>query len=157
MRRTCRAVALGLALVAGSAGAEHQHHREAEVRKFMLGFARDWGSNNPQVLSAYHDTHGDLINPFGRRAKGRMEIEKLVQDEHSTVFKGSRMEMVVESVRMPDNDIAFVDADVTITGAKGPDGSELAPQQFHLVSLLKRKHDEWRVLSSRPYAFILKK
>lgn len=151
MHRTCRLVALGVALVAGFAAAEHQHHRDAEVRNFMLGFARDWGSNNPQVLSAYHDVHADLINPTGRRARGRMEIEKLLQEEHSTVFKGTKMDLTIESVRFADNDVAFVDADVVISGAA------LAPQNLHLVTLLRRHHDEWRVLSSRPYAFLPRK
>ena len=155
MIRAC--VAVWLAAWLGAAFA-HAHRprtvHEAEVRALMTAFARDWNSDNPQAMSAYYQDHADFISPAGRRAHGRMEIEKLFQDEHSTIFKGSKMTVAVESVRFLRHDLVEVDAAVTIDELKHPDGSPRPPLKLHLVEVLNRRHDRWKVVSTRPYAFV---
>lgn len=117
-------------------------------------FARTWGTNDPQALSAFHEDHADLINPAGRRAHGRMEIEKLYQDEHATVFHGSRMVIEIETLRLVEDDLALVDATANVEGMKAPDGSVLPVRKYHLFNVLRRERDRWRAVASRPYQFV---
>ena len=152
MFKTCLVVVLSLALVAAPAPA-HEKARNVEVRAAFTAFARDWGGNNPQALSAYFEDHADLIDPSGRRATGRMEIEKLFQEQHSTIFKGSRMVFTVETVRFLEPDQVLADAEATVDGMKTPEGTVLPPQRFHVVTVMHRKHDIWRVVAWRPYVF----
>ena len=152
MFRLCLAMGLALALLAHPAGAHHRdRQRELDVRSVMDAFAKTWPSNNPQALSAFYQDHADVLNPSGRWARGRMEIEKLFSDEHSTIFKGSRMASTIDGMRFVDGDIVLVDSTITIEGMKGADGNALPPQSYHLVTVLHRKHDRWRMVASRPY------
>jgi uncharacterized protein (TIGR02246 family) len=146
--RTFVILLLALALPAGAA----HRRQEREVRGRLDQFATTWATNDPQKLSALFTVHGDLINPSGRWARGRMEIEKLFTDEHSTVMKGSRMTIAEVSIRFLDDDLAVVDASLTIEAMKGPAG-ELPPAKYHLALVMRKHDDVWMFVTARPYAF----
>lgn len=83
-------------------------------------FAAAWNRHDPKALAAFWAPDGDLINPFGRVAKGRAEVEKLFTDEHSAFMKGTTFTLTGMTVRLLAPNIAFTDWDVEISGMHAP-------------------------------------
>ncbi|HEX9148245.1 MAG TPA: hypothetical protein VF958_03705, partial [Thermoanaerobaculia bacterium] len=72
-------VALALGSMAGLAvAASEKGGSEAQVRARSQEFAASWNRHDPKAMAGVWAADGDLINPFGRTAKGRNEIEKLL-------------------------------------------------------------------------------
>jgi uncharacterized protein (TIGR02246 family) len=124
---------------------------EAAIRKLSADFAEAWAKDDAKAMASFWAPDGDLINPWLRVAKGPAEIEKLFQEEHSTIFKGTSYGLKVTGVRFLGADVAIGDWDSTITGMKGPDGSALPPMPPHHVTIvLQRKAGKWWIEAARP-------
>jgi uncharacterized protein (TIGR02246 family) len=124
---------------------------EAAIRKVSTEFSDAWAKDDANAMAALWAPDGDLINPWLREAKGRAEVEKLLQDEHSTIFKGTTYSLKVTSIRFLGADVAIADWDATILGMKGPDGSAVPPMPPHHVTLvLQHKSGKWWIEAARP-------
>ena len=53
---------------------------EAEIKARADEFAAAWNKHDTKAMADMWSTDGDLINPYGRVAKGRAEVEKLFLD-----------------------------------------------------------------------------
>ena len=141
-------VLLAVAVTAASWGAEMPalHARAAE-------FKAAWDRNDAKAIAALWAPDGDLINPFGRVAKGRAEVEKLFQDEQTTIMKGTKFVFVSESAHEIAPDVALADWDIEVTGMKGPDGAAMPPLKHH-VTVVWVKHDgQWWAAAARPVVY----
>jgi uncharacterized protein (TIGR02246 family) len=122
------------------------------VKERVAAFVTAWNQHDVKAMAACWAEDGDLINPFGRIAKGRDEVEKLFTDEHAGVMKQSTHEMKVESARMV-GDVALVDVDSTITGMHDAEGKELPVMKLHVFLVMKEKDGKWMIEAARPYAY----
>src|SRR5258706_2478929 len=84
-------ILLLLAMPATVAVTKAQAGDEAAIRKVFAGFGDAWGKDDAKSMASHWAEDGDIVNPQGRRANGRAEIEKLFADEHSTAFKGTHI------------------------------------------------------------------
>jgi uncharacterized protein (TIGR02246 family) len=109
---------------------------EAAIRKLSADFAEAWAKDDAKVMASFWAADGDLINPWLRVAKGPAEIEKLFQEEHSTIFKGTTYGLKVTGVR-------FLGPDVAI-GSPPP----MAPH--HVTLVLQRRAGKWWIEAARP-------
>ena len=123
---------------------------EAAIRKLSADFAAAWAKDDAKAMASLWAPDGDLINPWLRVAKGPAEIEKLLQEEHSTVFKGTTYGLKVTGVRFLGADVAIADWDSTISGMKGPDGSAMPPMPHHVTVVVQRKAGKWWIEAARP-------
>jgi uncharacterized protein (TIGR02246 family) len=143
----CALVGLGAALGEDAA-------REKEVRAVTDAFVAAWNKDDSRAMAAEWAPDGDLINPFGRWAKGRAEVEKLFADEHSTAMKGSTYALSNYQVRFPSPAIACADWDGEITGMHNPDGSAMSPFKHHVNVLYAKKAGHWWAVAGRAAAFL---
>lgn len=123
---------------------------EDAIKKVFADFAAAWEKDDAKGMAAFWADDGDLINPAGRVGKGRAEVEKLLADEHSSLFKGTRITFTVSGIRFLGRDVAIYDAAYEVVGAHGPDGKELPPQKGLLTSVLVKKSGQWRTVAARP-------
>lgn len=114
-------------------------------------FAQAWNRHDPAAMAQFYAADATLVNPFGRSAKGRAEIQKLFQYEQSAMMGNSRMEQTVTSVRPLGTEYAFVDSNVTISGIHSPDGTPMPTQRFVNSSLVVQRNGKWQFLDSRPH------
>ena len=145
------ALALVVALAPGATGAADD---EATVKKASADFVAAWNKHDPKALAACWTEDGDLINPWGRWAKGRAEVEKLFTDEQTGTgpLRDSAFEVTAESVRFASADVAVDDWEVSVTGAYDPDGTKHAgPLTFHCSSIRKKVGGAWPIYAGRPY------
>jgi uncharacterized protein (TIGR02246 family) len=121
---------------------------EDGVATFFEKLARAWGDNDGTRFAGYFADEGSLINPFGKRADGRAALASMYGDYFAGMLRGTTTTIALTHVRPVGSDHAFADADQTI---HGEDGEVL--MALHLVNLLRRQGEEWRLVDSRPYAF----
>lgn len=126
---------------------------ESEVRARGEDFAAAWNRHDAKTMAQIWAPEGDLINPFGRFAKGRGPIEKLFQDDHSGPMKTSRYRNVSFSVRTLTPDLAIADFDVEITGMKAPDNTALPTLKPHVTTLFKKEGGKWWILTARAFNY----
>jgi uncharacterized protein (TIGR02246 family) len=126
---------------------------EAAIRKLSNDFFAAWNRHDTNAMAATFAEDGDIINPFGRVAKGRAEIEKLFTDEHAGPFKGTTYTATV-SVRMLAPTVAIGDWDSEVTGMHDPAGKPLPPFNHHVAAAYVKKDGHWLAVVARPYAFL---
>jgi len=138
-----------LALPAGIAGPKTHASDEAAIRKVFADFAGAWGRDDAKSMASYWAVDGDVINPPGRRANGRAEIEKMFADEHATVFKGTHITFSEGTIHFVKPDVAVFTSDYEIPGAHPPNGADMTMKGI-VTSVMVKKNGKWWTLSARP-------
>jgi uncharacterized protein (TIGR02246 family) len=126
---------------------------EAAIRKLSNDFFAAWGRHDVKAMAATFAEDADIINPFGRVAKGRAEILKLFTDEHAGPFKGTTYTATV-SVRMLAPTVALGDWESTVDGMHDANGKALPPFKHHVAAVYVKKDGHWLTAAARPYAFL---
>jgi uncharacterized protein (TIGR02246 family) len=122
--------------------------QEDGVDAFHQEVAAAWGANDGAVFAAFFTEDGSLINPFGERADGRAALTAMYSEYFGGMLKGTTTSISLTHLRPIEPGHAFADAEQTIYAANG--NVLLA---VHVVNLLRRDGDAWRLVDSRPYAF----
>ena len=136
-----------------AARAQQSSDEDAAIRKRHDEWCDAWNKHDPKAMAALWTAEGDVINPFGRHAKGTAEIEKLFTEEQSGPMAGTTYSGTIESIRYI-GEVAIVDVAGEIAGMKGPDGAA-APTFKHHVTWIARKVDgKWMAEGARAFALI---
>jgi uncharacterized protein (TIGR02246 family) len=147
---------LGLALVAALVAARPgtaSDDRVADVRKSCQSFKDAWNAHDPKAMAAiFVEEDGDILNPMGKKASGREEIEKAFAEEQTGegMMRESTIEVKEETVRFLSDDFAISDADAVITGAMGPGGKKMPPMGVRVANVWKKVGDDWKIAACRP-------
>jgi uncharacterized protein (TIGR02246 family) len=153
MTRMTSAV-LALCLMAAPALAQKGGAKDEEaIKAAVTGLVDGWNKHDGKAMAAVFADDAVLINPAGRTAKGKAEIEKLLTDEHTGMMKDVTMAMTIASTRMLKPDVAFLDVDADATGMKTPDGKPL-PGKHHVVAVAAKKAGKWWLQDLRAYAYV---
>src|SRR6476646_2002559 len=97
-----------------AAGADEKE--DAAIQKRHDEWCAAWNKHDPKLMAAFFVADGDLINPFGRHAKGTAEIEKLFTDEQSGPMAGTTYSGTIENIRYLSKTVAIVDVAAEISG-----------------------------------------
>jgi len=125
------------------------------ITKACAGFFDAWNSHDVKTMTTFWADDATLINPLGRLAHGKADIEKLMTDEQTTVFKASTAKLVdVKVTRSLGSNMAFCDGEMTVDGAVAPDGSALPQMKIHMAMILEKQSGHWVFAEGRPYAFL---
>ncbi len=138
-----------LSLPTGVARAKAQASDEAAIRKVFADFAEAWGKDDAKSMASHWAADGDLINPTGRRANGRAEIEKLFADEHATLFKATHITFTEGTIRFVKPDVAVFTSEYEVPGAHPPNGAEMTLKGI-VTSVMVKTKGKWWTFSSRP-------
>jgi uncharacterized protein (TIGR02246 family) len=104
-------------------------------------------------VASFWESDGTLIGPTGNRGTGRSGVEKVFADDVDQFLRGTTSTFTIETVRMLGRDVAMLDMDHAIKGARLPDGT-IGTMKLHTVILARRQGSEWRWLDARPYGFL---
>jgi uncharacterized protein (TIGR02246 family) len=138
-------------LIASSSAAHAGGPQDAAILKVHEAFAASWNKHDHKGLAAIFADDADLINPLGRVAKGKTEIEKLYMDEQSTAFKDSQFTSDCKAgVRNVTNDVAVVTCTFEVTGAKLPDGKPMPALKGLYTATMRKAKNKWLVVAGRP-------
>lgn len=147
------ALVLGLSAPAFAAVKGSTQDETALNNKFT-GFVEAWNKHDVPAMASTWATDGTLINPFGRIAKGRDEIQMLFQDEQSKAMKKSTASATPLEIRWVTPEVALADATFTISGMTGPDGKPAKPMKSHVSLLMVKSGDNWNLTDARAFNFM---
>lgn len=111
--------------------------------------AAAWSANDGPAFAAFYTEDGSLINPFGERADGREAMTAMYSEYFGGMLKGTTTSISLTQSRPVGPDHAFADAEQTIYASNGD-----VLMALHVVNLLCKEGDNWRLVDSRPYAFL---
>jgi uncharacterized protein (TIGR02246 family) len=121
---------------------------DSSIVAFHDKLAAAWRANDGAAFAAFFTEDGSLINPFGERADGRGALTAMYSEYFVGMLKGTTTSISLSQLRPVEPDHAFADAEQTIYAANGD-----VLMALHVVNLLRRDGDDWRLVDSRPYAF----
>ncbi len=104
-------------------------------------------------VAAFWESDGTLISPTGSRGNGRSGVEKVFAEDVNQFLRGTTSTFTIEAVRSIGRDLALLDMDHAIQGARLPDGT-IGTMKLHTVILAHRQGTEWHWLDARPYGFL---
>lgn len=122
---------------------------DPEIAQFVDQFVKKWNRHDPKELVELWAENGDLINPSGEWEKGKVNVIKILSREHQGILSESKMTQEVTNVIRLSPTLAWVDAKVTLDVPGVPEGLD-----HHIVYLLQKQNDQWRILAIRPYQFL---
>lgn len=122
---------------------------EPEIYQFVDTFVNKWNKHDPKELSELWAEDGDLINPSGEWGKGKANVITILNKEHQGILRKSQMKQVIGKILILSPTTAWVDAKVSLTIPGIPEGLD-----HHIVYLLVKQNNQWRILAVRPYQFL---
>ena len=131
---------------------------DAKTRKAvearMNEFVAAWNKHDPKAMSGVWLENCDLINPFGVKANGRAEIEKLFEQEQGGPMKASTYKIDSGTMRRIPGGAILADWDCTITGIASPDGAAVPPFAHHVTGIYVNKGGRWNASSVRAFGYM---
>jgi len=131
-----------------------QKEDDAAIHRRHDEWAAAWNKHDPKLMAAFFVADGDLINPFGRHARGSAEIEKLFTDEHTGAMAGTTYAGTIENIRYIGKQVAIVDVAGEISGMKGPDGAAAPPFKHHVTWIAEKKAGKWMADGARAFVLV---
>ena len=128
-----------------------QQQEDAALRQRHDEWVAAWNRHDPKLMASFWATDGDVINPFGRHARGTAEIEKLFAEEQSGPMAGTTYVGTIESIRYIGETVAIVDVTGEINGMKGPDGAAAPPFKHHITWFAEKKAGKWMAAATRAF------
>jgi uncharacterized protein (TIGR02246 family) len=146
MQRLLMMTVMAISSAAAAGGAQ-----DAAILKAHEDFAVNWNKHDYKAMAAMFTDDADLINPLGRVAKGKAEIERLYMDEHTTAFKASHFSSdCTGGVRKLTPDVATVTCRFEVSGGTLPDGKPMPVLKGLYTATMVKAKNKWRVVVGRP-------
>ena len=152
MKRVLVAAAAALLISTFGFAAETKND-EQMIRDRAQEFADNWNKHDATAMAYMWSADGDLVNPFGRRASGLTEIQRLFADEQSKAMKASTYTVKSVKVHFLNPQLAVVDQDVEVTGVANPDGTT-ATMTPHVTAVMTRSGGQWWIASARAFSYM---
>jgi uncharacterized protein (TIGR02246 family) len=119
---------------------------EAALRKVISDYAAAWSQHDPKALSKIFAEDADFVGGSGGLIKGRAAFEKIMAEEHATVFKSYTLKTTVDQIRFLKPDIALIDGAYEATHAHD-DSANRFVGMFTLV--MRKIGRDWLCLAMR--------
>jgi len=126
----------------------------AAIDKRMQEFVAAWNKHDSKAMAAVWANHCELINPFGMKASGRAEIEKLFEGEQGGVMKATTYTINSESFMKIAGGAVVMDLESVLTGMVDPAGQALPPFTHHVTLVYVREGGQWRAAAVRAFQFL---
>jgi uncharacterized protein (TIGR02246 family) len=135
--------ATGLATAArhGHAANNSEDKDRAAITHAVQNYMDMWNKHDVHAVSMTYTEDCDFVNNFGDLTHGRAGMEATFGPFMTGVYSETHQTGTVRSIRFMKPDVAAVDVDWEMTGAKNPDGS-MRPTRKGLHSLIMTKQSD---------------
>jgi uncharacterized protein (TIGR02246 family) len=151
------AVLLFLTFTAASFRAQTASNRDADtaaIKQTVAAFADTWNSHDAHGVAMHYVEDGDFSSIKGEPSHGRKELEDHYTTIFSTFLKNAHTTDTVKSIRFLGPDIASVDIDWQMTGAKTRDGQDAPNRKGLLTWIVSKQHNgQWMITIYHESAF----
>jgi len=122
---------------------------ELEVHKAHQKYVDAWNKHDPKAMAESWAEDCDYTEPDGRTVFGRAAVEKLLAIEHASVFKQSKLNLIVERVMFVTPDVAIADGSYELFDAKDPRGRPIGVRSGYFTTVLHKTDGNWLVVAGR--------
>ena len=148
---------LGLLTTVGVWADEKENEKEkAEteaITKCHADFMAAWNKHDAKAVAAFWSPKGDLIDPWGVRAKGTAEIEKFFAGQFAGAMKTSVYSGKIVDIIFPKAEIAVVNVEAEVSGMVGADGKDIPAFKHHVTWFAYKRGEHWVAIAARPVAY----
>jgi uncharacterized protein (TIGR02246 family) len=120
---------------------------DAPYRELLKSFLDSWNKHDPHAFAEIFSPDAVITTVGGTRVDGR-GIEKYMQPSFTgPAFKDSVYSATIKSARRFDPDLAVLDLDWEMTGARGRDGGPRGLRKGTLNWVVVQKDGRWKITS----------
>lgn len=116
---------------------------EEGIRKVLADFEAAWNRHDAKAFSMVFSEDADFTNVRGQGATGRSAVEKFHSTPFATIFKDTHLEITETKIRFIKADVAAIDAQWEMTGAKSPEGQDRPLRKGLLSFVMTREGGTW--------------
>src|SRR5581483_4056039 len=96
---------------------------EDAIRQVVQSLADAWNVHDAEAFARAFQENAHFTNVFGMEAEGRAAIARFHAPIFETMFRDSRLECAPPKIRFIRPDVAAVDGQWSMTGARDPNGN----------------------------------
>jgi uncharacterized protein (TIGR02246 family) len=116
------------------------------IKKVVADFVGAWNKHDAKAFSLTFAEDADFTNVRGISAHGRTEIEKFHAPRFATTFKDTHLTITKVEIRFVRPDVASVDALWEMTGARIPDGTQIALRKGLSNFVITNENERWFII-----------
>src|ERR1700733_1369135 len=147
-------LALAVVCVGSVAAAPQQDADRAAIAKAIQGYMDSWNTHNVHGVALTYTEDCDFVNNFGDVTHGRDGMEKTFGPFMTGVYSETRQTGKVRSIRFLKPDVAAVDVDWEMTGAKNQDGTVRPTRKgIHSLIMTKQPAGSWLIAVMHVHEF----
>jgi uncharacterized protein (TIGR02246 family) len=151
------AVSLFLAFSSGLAWAQMASKMDADsagVKQCVAAWEDAWNRHDAHATATAYVEDGDFSSTTGVPSHGWKELEAHYNDIFTTFLKDAHRTDTVRSIRFLTPEIASVDIDWEMTGAKTRDGKDIPIRKGLLTWVVNKQHNgQWMITIYHESAF----
>lgn len=122
-----------------------------DPQSVILAFTKAWNAHDAKAMAALWADDGDLLDPWGKWAKGRNAVARAFTEDQSGRFKESTINQRIDGVRFL-GPLAIVDTSARLTGGKDADGKPMEALDHHVMWVMQKQgSNDWKIVAARPY------
>ncbi len=120
---------------------EGRNNDRAAIQQTVIDFVNAWNEHDAHAFATTFAEDADFTNIAGAHAYGRSSIEAFHAPLFAGPFKDSHQTAVIRSIRFLTADLAAVDVDWQMTGAKSVGGVRPPPRKGLLNWVMAKQSD----------------
>ncbi len=117
----------------------------AAIKQVFADFYQSFSRQDAHGTAMTFAPEGDFTNMFGITVHGREAIEKRFAALYKGNLRGTNRTDIPRNIRFYAPDVAFVDADTTITGTKRADGSVGPVRKGLMICVMAKQNGRWYI------------
>jgi len=131
-----------------------QDRDRASIEKSVQNYMDSWNSHNVHAVAMTYAEDCDFVNNFGDVTHGRAGMEATFGPFMTGVYSATNQTGKVRSIRFLKPDVAAVDVDWEMTGAKNQDGTVRPTRKgIHSLVMTKQGDGSWLITIMHVHEF----
>src|SRR6202162_3062587 len=125
----------------------------AAIKQCVATWEDAWTRHDAHATAMAYVEDGDFSSTTGVPSHGWKELESHYNEIFTTFLKDAHRTDTVKSIRFLGPDIASVDIDWQMTGAKTRDGKDVPNRKGLLTWIVTKRNEQWVILIYHESAF----
>ncbi len=130
-----------------------QEGDSAAIKQCVASWDEAWNRHDAHATAMAYVEDGDFSNTTGVPSHGWKELEAHYNEIFTTFLKDAHRTDTVRSIRFLAPDVASVDIDWQMTGAKTRDGKDIPVRKGLLTWIVTKHSGEWKITIYHETAF----
>jgi uncharacterized protein (TIGR02246 family) len=126
----------------------------AAIEKTVQNYMDEWNEHDVHAVAMTYTEDCDFVNNFGTLTHGREGMEKTFGPFMTGVYSETHQTGKIRMIRFLKPDVAAVDVDWEMTGAKNPDGTARPTRKgLHSLIMTKQSDGSWLIAVMHVHEF----